>query len=132
MKKRKNLKNSPHPRFAKNLLRKFKQICPAPRRGAGKRAQKTALRPIRTVHFGIAAAVLFVILFILYFVGFRSPIREDTTFEIGSGASVSSVAAQIKEMLPEARLGEHTRVGTISVLGGFLFMMLLEVVFHPH
>ena len=34
----------------------------------------------------------------------------------------------VEEMIPEANLGEHSHVGTISVMIGFLVMMMLEVV----
>ena len=32
----------------------------------------------------------------------------------------------VEEMIPEAHLGEHSHVGTLSVLLGFLVMMLLD------
>jgi len=39
----------------------------------------------------------------------------------------------IKEMIPEAQLGEHSRIGTMSVMIGFLFMLFLESVLgHAH
>lgn len=33
----------------------------------------------------------------------------------------------VEELIPEARLGEHSNVGTLSVMGGFLVMMILDV-----
>ena len=33
----------------------------------------------------------------------------------------------VEELIPEARLGEHSNAGTISVLAGFLTMMMLDV-----
>jgi ZIP family zinc transporter len=33
----------------------------------------------------------------------------------------------IEELIPEAHLGEHSNVGTISVLAGFVMMMILDV-----
>ena len=33
----------------------------------------------------------------------------------------------VEELIPEARLGEHSNAGTISVLLGFLVMMMLDV-----
>ena len=34
----------------------------------------------------------------------------------------------VEELIPEAQLGEHSHAGTISVMAGFLVMMLLDVV----
>ena len=33
----------------------------------------------------------------------------------------------VEELIPEAHLGEHSHAGTVSVLAGFLVMMLLDV-----
>jgi len=33
----------------------------------------------------------------------------------------------VEELIPEARLGEHTHTGTISVMAGFVLMMILDV-----
>ena len=33
----------------------------------------------------------------------------------------------VEELIPEARLGEHSNAGTLSVLAGFLVMMMLDV-----
>ena len=33
----------------------------------------------------------------------------------------------VEELIPEARLGEHSNTGTLSVLTGFLVMMMLDV-----
>ena len=33
----------------------------------------------------------------------------------------------VEELIPEAHLGEHSNVGTMSVMGGFLIMMILDV-----
>lgn len=33
----------------------------------------------------------------------------------------------VEELIPEARLGEHSNAGTLSVLAGFLTMMMLDV-----
>ncbi len=33
----------------------------------------------------------------------------------------------VEELIPEAQLGEHSHVGTLSVMSGFLLMMLLDV-----
>lgn len=33
----------------------------------------------------------------------------------------------VEELIPEARLGEHSNVGTLGVMGGFLLMMVLDV-----
>jgi len=33
----------------------------------------------------------------------------------------------VEELIPEAHLGEHSHTGTISVMLGFLVMMILDV-----
>ena len=33
----------------------------------------------------------------------------------------------VEELIPEAHLGEHSHVGTLGVMGGFLVMMILDV-----
>ena len=33
----------------------------------------------------------------------------------------------VEELIPEARLGEHSNIGTLGVMGGFLVMMVLDV-----
>ncbi len=33
----------------------------------------------------------------------------------------------VEELIPEAHLGEHSNVGTLGVIGGFLIMMILDV-----
>ena len=33
----------------------------------------------------------------------------------------------VEELIPEAHLGEHSNVGTLGVMGGFLLMMVLDV-----
>lgn len=33
----------------------------------------------------------------------------------------------VEELIPEAHLGEHSHIGTLSVMGGFLIMMILDV-----
>ena len=33
----------------------------------------------------------------------------------------------VEELIPEAHLGEHSNVGTLGVMGGFLVMMVLDV-----
>ena len=33
----------------------------------------------------------------------------------------------IEELIPEAHLGEHSHIGTLSVIAGFLVMMVLDV-----
>ena len=34
----------------------------------------------------------------------------------------------VEEMIPEANLGEHSHTGTISVMAGFLLMMIFDIV----
>ena len=33
----------------------------------------------------------------------------------------------VEELIPEAHLGEHSNIGTLGVMGGFLVMMILDV-----
>ena len=33
----------------------------------------------------------------------------------------------VEELIPEAHLGDHSNTGTLSVMAGFLLMMLLDV-----
>ena len=33
----------------------------------------------------------------------------------------------VEELIPEAHLGEHSNIGTLGVMGGFLIMMILDV-----
>ena len=33
----------------------------------------------------------------------------------------------VEELIPEAHLGEHSNIGTIGVIAGFLLMMILDV-----
>ena len=33
----------------------------------------------------------------------------------------------VEELIPEAHLGEHSNIGTLGVMGGFLLMMVLDV-----
>ena len=33
----------------------------------------------------------------------------------------------VEELIPEAHLGEHSNVGTLGVMGGFVIMMILDV-----
>ena len=44
-----------------------------------------------------------------------------------SFAAGSMVYVVVEELIPEAHLGEHSHVGTMSVMVGFLVMMLLDV-----
>lgn len=43
---------------------------------------------------------------------------------LAAGAMIYVV---VEELIPEAHLGEHSHVGTVSVMAGFLVMMLLDV-----
>ena len=44
-----------------------------------------------------------------------------------SFAAGSMVYVVVEELIPEAHLGEHSHAGTLSVMTGFLVMMLLDV-----
>lgn len=42
-------------------------------------------------------------------------------------AAGAMIYVVVEELIPEAHLGEHSHVGTVSVMAGFLIMMLLDV-----
>ena len=44
-----------------------------------------------------------------------------------SFAAGAMIYVVVEELIPEAHLGEHSNVGTLGVLGGFLVMMILDV-----
>ena len=44
-----------------------------------------------------------------------------------SFAAGAMIYVVVEELIPEAHLGEHSHVGTVSVMTGFLCMMLLDV-----
>ena len=46
-----------------------------------------------------------------------------------SFAAGAMIYVVVEELIPEAHLGEHSHAGTISVMVGFLVMMLLDVMF---
>ena len=44
------------------------------------------------------------------------------------GAAISlPMYVVVEELIPEAHLGEHSNIGTLGVMGGFLLMMVLDV-----
>ena len=45
-----------------------------------------------------------------------------------SFAAGAMIYVVVEELIPEAQLGEHSHAGAISVMAGFLVMMLLDVV----
>nr|MBC8541562.1 ZIP family metal transporter [Congzhengia minquanensis] len=44
-----------------------------------------------------------------------------------SFAAGAMIYVVVEELIPEAHLGEHSHIGTISVMAGFLIMMILDV-----
>ena len=44
-----------------------------------------------------------------------------------SFAAGAMIYVVVEELIPEAHLGEHSHVGTVSVMAGFLVMMILDV-----
>ncbi|MDR1563937.1 MAG: ZIP family metal transporter [Oscillospiraceae bacterium] len=42
-------------------------------------------------------------------------------------AAGAMIYVVVEELIPEAHLGEHSNVGTLGVMGGFLIMMVLDV-----
>lgn len=45
-----------------------------------------------------------------------------------SFAAGAMIYVVVEELIPEARLGEHSHVGTVSVMCGFFVMMMLDVI----
>ena len=44
-----------------------------------------------------------------------------------SFAAGAMIYVVVEELIPEAHLGEHSNVGTLGVMAGFLVMMVLDV-----
>ena len=44
-----------------------------------------------------------------------------------SAAAGAMIYVVVEELIPEAHLGEHSNVGTLGVMSGFLVMMILDV-----
>lgn len=44
-----------------------------------------------------------------------------------SFAAGAMIYVVVEELIPEAHLGEHSNVGTMGVMAGFLIMMILDV-----
>ena len=44
-----------------------------------------------------------------------------------SFAAGAMIYVVVEELIPEAHLGEHSNIGTLGVMGGFLVMMILDV-----
>ena len=44
-----------------------------------------------------------------------------------SFAAGAMIYVVVEELIPEAHLGEHSNIGTMGVMGGFLIMMILDV-----
>ena len=44
-----------------------------------------------------------------------------------SFAAGAMIYVVVEELIPEAHLGEHSNIGTLSVMAGFLLMMVLDV-----
>ena len=42
-------------------------------------------------------------------------------------AAGAMIYVVVEELIPEAQLGKHSHIGTISVIAGFLLMMILDV-----
>lgn len=55
--------------------------------------------------------------------GFLQPVMP-WLLSFAAGAMIYVV---VEELIPEAHLGEHSNVGTLGVMGGFLVMMILDV-----
>ena len=44
-----------------------------------------------------------------------------------SFAAGAMIYVVVEELIPEAHLGEHSHIGTLGVIAGFLIMMILDV-----
>ena len=80
---------------------------------------------IRSFVYGSLSGIvepIFGILVVLV-AGFLQPVMP-WLLSFAAGAMVYVV---VEELIPEAHLGEHSNVGTLGVMGGFLVMMILDV-----
>lgn len=80
---------------------------------------------IRSFVYGSLSGIvepIFGILVVLV-AGFLQPVMP-WLLSFAAGAMVYVV---VEELIPEAHLGEHSNVGTLGVMGGFLVMMVLDV-----
>ena len=51
---------------------------------------------------------------------------RDMTAELLAFAAGAMLYVVVEELIPEAHLGEHSNVGTLGVMAGFLVMMVLD------
>jgi ZIP family zinc transporter len=83
-------------------------------------------RPVRAFGLGCASGAvepIFGIITVLLS-AFISPVMP-WLLAFAAGAMIYVV---VEELIPAAHLGEHSNIGTLGVLSGFLIMMILDVV----
>lgn len=87
--------------------------------------RQEGMRPAKAFFFGAMSAVvepIFGVLAVLVAGGIRPLMPWLLSFAAGTMLYVV-----VEELIPEARLGEHSNIGTLGVMGGFLVMMILDV-----
>ena len=59
-------------------------------------------------------------------VGVLLPSRDSLLHRLLAFAAGAMLYVVVEELIPEAHLGEHSNVGTLGVMAGFLVMMVLD------
>ena len=83
------------------------------------------MRPGRAFLFGAASGIVEPIFGVL--VVLAAPLLQPAMPLLLSFAAGAMLYVVVEELIPEAHLGDHSNAGTISVMAGFLLMMLLDV-----
>lgn len=87
--------------------------------------RQEGMRPGRAFLFGAASGIVEPIFGVL--VVLAAPILQPAMPLLLSFAAGAMLYVVVEELIPEAHLGDHSNAGTISVMAGFLLMMLLDV-----
>ena len=87
--------------------------------------RQEGMRPGRAFLFGAASGIVEPIFGVL--VVLAAPLLQPAMPLLLSFAAGAMLYVVVEELIPEAHLGDHSNAGTISVMAGFLLMMLLDV-----